>query len=63
MPAFTELRGPADALYVVADPLVNTDRARIHTLAMAARVPAIYNAWEHIEAGGLVSYGHNFLRA
>jgi putative ABC transport system substrate-binding protein len=58
--AFTGLSGPADALYVVADPLVNTNRSRIHTLAMAARVPAIYNSREHVEAGGLISYGPNF---
>jgi ABC-type uncharacterized transport system substrate-binding protein len=45
---------------VVADPLVNTNRARIHTLAMGARLPAIYNAKEHVEAGGLMSYGPNF---
>ena len=60
VPAFTGLAGPTDALYVVADPLVNTSRARIHTLAMGARVPAIYNAKEHVEAGGLISYGPNF---
>ena len=59
-PAFEALKGPADALYVVADPLVNTNRARIHTLAMGARLPAIYNAREHVEAGGLMSYGPNF---
>jgi putative ABC transport system substrate-binding protein len=59
-PAFETLRGGADALYVVADPLVNTNRARIHTLAMGARLPAIYNAKEHVEAGGLMSYGPNF---
>jgi ABC-type uncharacterized transport system substrate-binding protein len=59
-PAFEALRGGADALYVVADPLVNTNRARIHTLAMGARLPAIYNAKEHVEAGGLISYGPNF---
>jgi putative ABC transport system substrate-binding protein len=59
-PAFDTLRGGADALYVVADPLVNTNRARIHTLAMGARLPAIYNAKEHVEAGGLMSYGPNF---
>jgi ABC-type uncharacterized transport system substrate-binding protein len=58
--AFETLKGGADALYVVADPLVNTNRARIHTLAMGARVPAIYNAKEHVEAGGLMSYGPNF---
>ena len=59
-PAFEALKGGADALYVVADPLVNTNRARIHTLAMRARLPAIYNAREHVEAGGLMSYGPNF---
>jgi ABC-type uncharacterized transport system substrate-binding protein len=59
-PAFEALRGGADTLYVVADPLVNTNRARIHTLAMGARLPAIYNAKEHVEAGGLMSYGPNF---
>ena len=58
--AFDTLGGGTDALYVVADPLVNTNRARIHTLAMAARLPAIYNAKEHVEAGGLMSYGPNF---
>jgi putative ABC transport system substrate-binding protein len=50
----------ADALYVVADPLVNTNRLEIHALAMTARLPAIYNAREHVEAGGLMSYGPNF---
>ena len=59
-PAFEALKGRADALYVVADPLVNTNRARIHTLAMGARLPAIYNARDHVEAGGLMSYGPNF---
>jgi ABC-type uncharacterized transport system substrate-binding protein len=59
-PAFEALKGGADGLYVVADPLVNTHRARIHTLAMGARLPAIYNAKEHVEAGGLMSYGPNF---
>ena len=59
-PAFEALKGRADALYVVADPLVNTSRARIHTLAMGARLPAIYNARDHVEAGGLMSYGPNF---
>jgi putative tryptophan/tyrosine transport system substrate-binding protein len=59
-PGFEALRGGVDALYVVADPLVNSNRARIHTLAMGARLPAIYNAKEHVEAGGLMSYGPNF---
>src|SRR5262249_12996136 len=59
MPAFAMFKARAQALYVGADPLVNTNRARIHTLAMAARLPAIYNAREFVEAGGLMSYGPN----
>jgi len=59
-PAFEQIRGPADALYVVADPLTNTNRAQIHTLATSAKVPAIYNAREHVAAGGLMAYGPNF---
>jgi putative tryptophan/tyrosine transport system substrate-binding protein len=58
--AFDTIKGRVDALYVVADPLTNTNRARIHTLAMGARLPAIYNAREHVEAGGLMSYGPDF---
>jgi putative tryptophan/tyrosine transport system substrate-binding protein len=58
--AFEGLSGTTDALYIVADPLVNTNRAQIHTLSMSAKVPAIYNAREHVEAGGLIAYGPNF---
>jgi putative ABC transport system substrate-binding protein len=36
-PAFEALKGNADALYVVVDTLVNTNRVRINTLALAAR--------------------------
>jgi ABC-type uncharacterized transport system substrate-binding protein len=60
VPAFEALKGRADAIYVVADPLVFTNRARIHTLAMAGRLPAIYNSREYVEMGGLMSYGPNF---
>src|SRR5262249_36740335 len=35
------------------------NRARIHTLAMAAHLPTIYNAREFVEAGGVMSYGPN----
>jgi putative ABC transport system substrate-binding protein len=59
-PVFANMKGRADALYVVADPLLNTNRSRIHTLAMGARLPAIYNDREHVEAGGFMSYGPNF---
>jgi putative ABC transport system substrate-binding protein len=59
--AFEGLAGRAQALYVVGDPLVFTNRTRIATLALGARLPAIYNFREHVEAGGLMSYGPNFL--
>ena len=55
--AFDALK--ADALYVCADPLVNNNRNRIATLALGARVPTIYGEREHVEAGGLMSYGPN----
>jgi putative ABC transport system substrate-binding protein len=58
--AFEALKGRADAVYVVAEPLVFSNRVRIHTLAMAARLPAIYNSREYVEMGGLMSYGPNF---
>jgi putative ABC transport system substrate-binding protein len=58
-PAFDALKGRADALYVCTDPLVNTHRIRINTLALAARLPTIYLFREYVEAGGLMSYGAN----
>jgi putative ABC transport system substrate-binding protein len=56
-PAFDGLKGRADALYVCVDPLVNTNRVRINTLAQGARLPTMYGLREYVEAGGLVSYG------
>jgi putative tryptophan/tyrosine transport system substrate-binding protein len=58
-PSFEALRGQADALYVVTDPLVNTNRIRINTLALAARLPTMHGVREFVEAGGLMSYGAN----
>jgi putative tryptophan/tyrosine transport system substrate-binding protein len=59
-PAFEALKGRADALYVCNDPLVNTNRVRINTSALGARLPTVYNWRENVEAGGLMSYGTNF---
>jgi putative ABC transport system substrate-binding protein len=58
--AFGAFKSRVEALYVVADPLVNTNRTRIQALAMGARLPTIYNTREFVEAGGLMSYGPNF---
>jgi putative ABC transport system substrate-binding protein len=57
-PGFDALR--AEALYVCTDPLIITNRARIHTLAMGARLATIYYSREYVETGGLMSYGPNF---
>ena len=58
-PAFGALEGHADALYVCVDPLLNTYRIRVNTLALAARLPTVHGLREYVEAGGLISYGPN----
>jgi putative tryptophan/tyrosine transport system substrate-binding protein len=60
VPAFEAINGGADALYVCCDPLVNTNRVRINTLALAARLPTMHFVKVYVEAGGLMSYGPNF---
>jgi putative ABC transport system substrate-binding protein len=59
-PAFEALKGRTDALYVASDPLVNTNRTRIHTLALDARLPTMHGFRELVDAGGLMSYGPDF---
>jgi putative tryptophan/tyrosine transport system substrate-binding protein len=58
--AFEALKSWADALYVVTDPLVSTNRIRVNALALEARLPTIYGFREAVESGGLMSYGPNF---
>jgi putative ABC transport system substrate-binding protein len=58
-PAFETLRGAAEALYVVGEPLTATNRTRINLLAAGARLPTMHFAREYVEAGGLMSYGPN----
>jgi putative tryptophan/tyrosine transport system substrate-binding protein len=60
-PAIGALKGRSDALYVVADPLANLNRKRINTFALVAHVATMYGQREYIEAGGLMSYGPNYL--
>jgi putative ABC transport system substrate-binding protein len=59
-PAIEALKGRADGLYVVTEPLVNTNRIRLNTLALAAQLPTIHGTRDYVEAGGLMSYGANF---
>jgi putative ABC transport system substrate-binding protein len=59
-PAFEALKGRADALYVITDALVSTNRIRINTFALAARLPTMHGVREYVEAGGLMSYGADY---
>jgi hypothetical protein len=59
-PAFETLGDRADAIYIVIDALVVTNRASINALALNARLPTMSGNRESIEAGGLISYGPNF---
>jgi putative tryptophan/tyrosine transport system substrate-binding protein len=59
-PAFeAALKFRADALYVCADPLINASRPEIVTLAQRVRLPTVFGEREHVDAGGLISYGPN----
>jgi len=60
-PAFEALKGRAQALYVFADPLMASNRVRMNTLALGARLPTLHGFREYVEAGGLMSYGPNAL--
>jgi putative ABC transport system substrate-binding protein len=58
--AIDALKDHVEALYVVSDPLISTNRNRLGILAVGARLPTMHGFREHVEAGGLVSYGANF---
>jgi putative ABC transport system substrate-binding protein len=60
-PAFKALNAQADALYAAVDALVAANRTRIITLALDARLPTIFNNRTLAQAGGLMSYGPNYL--
>jgi putative ABC transport system substrate-binding protein len=59
-PAFDAFKTRVEALYVCSDPLVVTNRTRVSTLALSARLPTMHGIREHVEVGGLMSYGPNF---
>jgi ABC-type uncharacterized transport system substrate-binding protein len=56
-PAFETLKDRAEAVYIAPDPLVIANRIRINTLVLGARLPAMFGQREHVEVGGLISYG------
>ena len=58
-PAFEAIEGRADAVYLPTEPLVLTNRVRINTMALGARLPTIYSGREYVESAGFMSYGPN----
>jgi putative ABC transport system substrate-binding protein len=55
--AIESVQGRAEALYVCNDPLTANNPVRVSLLAITARLPTIHIFREHVEAGGLMSYG------
>ncbi len=58
--AFETLKSRAEALFVLADPLINTNQARINALAVDAPLPTMSGFRDYVETGGLMSYGPNY---
>jgi putative ABC transport system substrate-binding protein len=56
--AFTTMLGErVDALFVIMSPILTRDRKQIVDRAAKYRLPAIYEWREHVDVGGLMSYG------
>jgi putative ABC transport system substrate-binding protein len=51
----------ADALFVAPEQLINVNRDQISALALAARLPTMHGFRDAVTAGGLLSYGPNYL--
>jgi ABC-type uncharacterized transport system substrate-binding protein len=59
--AMATLAGHTDALYVFSEPLTNANKDKIIKAATAAKIPTIFGFREFVDAGGLISYGPNFI--
>jgi putative ABC transport system substrate-binding protein len=58
--AFAEMvGGQAQAVYTVESPTYIANAKHIADLAIKHRMPTMFGAREHVEAGGLISYGVN----
>jgi putative tryptophan/tyrosine transport system substrate-binding protein len=53
-------RSRAEALLVLTTPVLFRERSKIAQLALKNRLPTSFAHSEHVEAGGLMSYGPNF---
>src|SRR5436309_11747000 len=54
------LRSKAEALLVLTTPVIFRERSKIAQLALKNRLPTSFAHREHVDAGGLMSYGPNF---
>ena len=61
VPALEALKEHADGLYVVVDSLMLVHAVRINTVALGARVLTMHGTREFVAAGGLMSYGADFV--
>jgi ABC-type uncharacterized transport system substrate-binding protein len=59
--AMATLTSQTDALYVYSEPLTNANKSKIIKAATAAKIPTIFGFREFVDAGGLISYGPNFM--
>jgi len=50
----------AEALYVLTTPVLFRERSKIAQLALKDRLPTSFAHREHVDVGGLMSYGPNF---
>jgi putative ABC transport system substrate-binding protein len=59
--AFRQLsNGHVQAVVILSDAMLFQERERVAELAAAARLPAVYGLRDHVDAGGLISYGVNY---
>ena len=54
------VKGRAEALVILADPVTNTNRVKIIEFATKKRLPTMFTQRLPVDAGGLVSYGTNY---
>jgi putative ABC transport system substrate-binding protein len=59
--AIEQFKGRIEALVVPSEPLYNTNRIQINKSALKAQLPTIYFDRLYVEAGGLMSYGVNWI--
>jgi putative ABC transport system substrate-binding protein len=57
------VKGRADALVILADPVTLTHSAKIIEFATKKRLPTMFNQKPPVDAGGLLSYGTNYKEA